>query len=68
MDKCKLKPCPFCGKVPVMESSDYDPRVTRYVIRCENPKCRIQPNTDYHIYKSVITREWNRRAKDEQIH
>ena len=54
----KLKPCPFCGgEVSVV----YDEGIKKYWICCDNPKCRIQPSTDAHVNKGVITREWNRR-------
>lgn len=64
----ELKPCPFCGAKPVAkfniviagQVSDWN------VIECENEKCRIKPFTDWHKSKSVVVREWNRRAGDEQ--
>lgn len=54
----ELKPCPFCGKTPIVEFGN---GIKKYWISCNNPKCRVQPTTDAHIKKSVITREWNRR-------
>lgn len=55
----ELKSCPFCGEIPTME---YGNGINKYWIGCNNPKCRIQPMTDAHTNKSVVTREWNRRV------
>lgn len=59
----KLKPCPFCGEMPKVEFDEY---YKKHWIYCNNPKCRIQPNTAFHKRKSVIVREWNRRKEGEQ--
>ena len=56
-----LKPCPFCGIIPTIEYDDY---FMKWVISCNNHKCKIQPSTDLHKRKGVITKEWNRRAED----
>ena len=57
----ELKPCPFCGGEATLE---YGRGFRKYWVCCNNPKCRIQPQTDAHEYKGVIVREWNRRAED----
>lgn len=59
----KLKPCPFCGGQPIVE---YGNGIKKYWICCQNEKCRIQPTTDAHKNKGVVTREWNRRADNER--
>lgn len=53
-----LKPCPFCGSIPIHK---YNEHIKKWYIECDNEKCKIQPSTDAHINKSVITREWNKR-------
>lgn len=55
----ELKSCPFCGAIPRMEQNN---STKKFWIQCDNPKCRIAPCTDMHISKSVVVREWNRRA------
>ncbi len=57
-----LKPCPFCGEIPTRK---YNEHLKKWYIQCENENCRIQPVTDAHVNKSVITREWNKRAKEK---
>lgn len=57
--KNTIEPCPFCGEIPL---SEFSTGIKKYWIHCDNPKCRIQPSTDAHVNKSVVTREWNRRA------
>ena len=62
----ELKPCPFCGGEATAEfgivitdkPSDWN------VVCCKNKQCRIQPTTDWHKSRSVVVREWNRRAGD----
>ena len=64
MSEPKLKPCPFCGKIPTIEFYKNE----WYGIACENEKCKIQPNTAWLKKRANVIREWNRRANDEQIH
>lgn len=54
----KLKPCPFCGAIPIIEFGN---GIKKYWVCCQNEKCRIQPTTDAHKTKSVVVREWNKR-------
>lgn len=65
MSNALLKPCPFCGTIPTLEQ---DPITSRFAIFCDHPKCRIQPSTDFHTNRSVVTREWNRRQKCDEEH
>lgn len=60
----ELKPCPFCGgEATSIFGIMIDGKQSEWnVIKCKNPKCRIQPSTDWHKSKSVVVREWNRRA------
>lgn len=54
----KLKPCPFCGAIPIIEFGN---GIKKYWVCCQNEKCRIQPTTDAHKTKGVVVREWNKR-------
>ena len=54
--KSELKPCPFCGRTPVIE----DCGENRYFVKC---KCGIEQGKLYW-QRSDAARHWNRR-KDE---
>lgn len=56
-----LKRCPFCGGKAIVE---YDKGINKYWVACNNSKCRVQPTTDAHERRFVVTREWNRRANN----
>lgn len=58
-----LKTCPFCGSQPVVDDWISGDKIYYYV-HCDNMTCKIQPSTDLHTAKNVVTREWNKRAKD----
>lgn len=60
-----LKTCPFCGAKPIIDEwIDGDKKY--YRVCCDDVyKCSMLPTTDYNVSKSVVVREWNRRAKDE---
>lgn len=59
MSSVELKPCPFCGESPRLKFIKNN--INKWVIGCDNYKCRIQPSTDYHRLKNIVVREWNRR-------
>lgn len=52
----KLKPCPFCGQIPVMYQTETCPH---YEIRC---KCRMAQTDEYHTVDEVIE-VWNTRVE-----
>ena len=54
----KLKPCPFCGKEPILEEVKIA-NAKGYFVKC---KC----GTEQKLYKSKINaiKKWNRRAAD----
>lgn len=57
----ELKPCPFCGKKPVL--ADDDPANT--YIYCDNAKCQMCPDTLYASRRKVI-RLWNTRKGEKK--
>lgn len=59
-----LKPCPFCGVRPAINTW-HEGEKTMYIVECENDACAIKPMTDYHVSLNIIVQEWNRRSKDE---
>lgn len=66
MAELKLRNCPFCGESPTITFKDG--KINKWIIQCNNPKCRIQPMTDYHRCKSVVVREWNMRDDNNHAH
>ena len=63
----KLKPCPFCGRAPVVEKFGGPPysfsQIT-YRAHCFNDgKCPTAPWTKNYIRKSGAIAAWNRRAE-----
>lgn len=56
----KLKPCPFCGKVPRLEQyGDF------WQIECRNDECWMKPRTSLDG-KDVVIRGWERRNGDDR--
>ncbi len=61
----KLKPCPFCGRTPIIER--WSSGGLMYMVKCGNPDCQV-PAEGYpcgHDLNKVFE-EWSRRADDEQ--
>ena len=53
-----LKPCPFCGKMPIVDDCGNN----RYFVKC---MCGIEQSRLYG-QKCDAVRHWNRRANDER--
>ncbi len=65
MADIELKPCPFCGAIPI-EQTRLQPSTQRkvYIVLCDNFDCKIAPNTDYFFTQKGARNAWNRRADD----
>lgn len=60
MDK-ELKPCPFCGKQPILYYL-----LGKASIDCVNEKCKIKPSTWLHISTNKVdelVKVWNTRVE-----
>lgn len=59
-----LKPCPLCGRKPIIEHWSSDG--TMYMVKCNNPDCPV-PESGYPKGRDLrkVIEEWNRRASDE---
>lgn len=60
----KLKPCPFCGKLPYWEEYvNMHPR--SYALHCNSLEddCLERPFTSSYVNKEKAIEEWNTRAK-----
>lgn len=66
----KLKPCPFCGVVPLLSKSEYlhPPGLFQgYHVSCQNRTCFVKPSTYEQApfmrsWKGTISR-WNNRKR-----
>jgi hypothetical protein len=54
----ELKPCPFCGSLPV-ENFDNDPP---YIVSCVNTDCFVRPSSFYAGYSEDAIKFWNART------
>lgn len=71
----ELKPCPFCGKQPELESKDFfeelDSKVGDACILISCPNCSLDfydhtyGEHDYYIRANIIVEKWNRRASSK---
>jgi len=57
----ELKPCPFCGGKAVNCTKQYDGRICRYRIQCDNAGCACR--TPWLCYQEDAAEVWNRRLK-----
>ena len=54
----ELKPCPFCGELPIQFVKD---GLTQ--IRCNNTQCWIVPATSFYTDRKTAVEAWNRRVQ-----
>lgn len=60
MDNIKLKPCPLCGKNPIIER--WSSGGCMYMVKCNNPDCQV-PENGYPAGHNIdeVKKQWNRR-------
>ena len=54
-----LKPCPFCGAIPILV---YDEDYEEWQVSCICSSCEVLPNTFFFDTEAKATSAWNRRA------
>lgn len=54
----KLKPCPFCGSIPTVETHQF---YASHYVRCKGCNVTTPPNSDIKIAVKL----WNRRAGEQ---
>ena len=62
--KENLKPCPFCGKDPVLEPMSWPD--TDYIVKCDNWKCDMIVST-FENTKEVVIKKWNNRKEKKNV-
>lgn len=64
MNKPELKPCPFCGKKPIIER--WNSGGSMYMVKCNNPDCPV-PVNGYPAGHNLdeVKEQWNRRVCNE---
>lgn len=67
MNKTYLKPCPFCGDIPVVEKHEETDRWTEtvYQVVCDSDDCLINPETNSYGDKQRAINDWNTRYNKE---
>lgn len=67
-----LKPCPFCGRMPVLQADiryprpEYAPQQA-YEVICQNSECIIGfVDECYRLTEREIVELWNRRKPHEE--
>ena len=62
--KSNLKPCPFCGKQPIIEQW-YSGEIN-YMVKCNNPDCPV-PENGYPSGRDLkeVKDDWNRRTQND---
>ncbi|WP_337484828.1 Lar family restriction alleviation protein [Porcipelethomonas sp.] len=62
----KLKPCPFCGKKPGLETWCSGGKM--YMIKCKNADCPV-PEKGYPTGRipEQVAEAWNRRAENAEV-
>lgn len=60
-NEIKLKPCPICGKHPIIEH--WCSGEMMYMVKCNNPDCPV-PENGYPSGSDLkeVKDEWNRRS------
>ena len=61
----KLKPCPFCGEIPVIKKSFGE---SKLYVECENPSCNVLVQSDNCLIKDEAINIWNTRAYENEIY
>lgn len=70
--KNSLKPCPFCGGMPKMQTDTRYPRPKcepkrAYEVVCQNPDCIIGfVDERYRLTEREIVALWNRRVNNAE--
>lgn len=64
MSKPELKPCPFCGRKPIIERCRSGGAM--HMVKCNNPDCPV-PVNGYPAGHNLdeVKEQWNRREGNE---
>lgn len=61
MSEPKIKPCPLCGRKPIIEH--WSSGGIMYMVKCNNPDCPVPVNS-YPTGRNLndVVDEWNKRV------
>lgn len=59
----ELKPCPFCGCKPHVDSMIFRDIGKAFFVSCESRRCGVNPCTNHRATRADAVAAWNRRAK-----
>ena len=63
MTETKLKPCPFCGRIPVAIHAELDFNPPEFFVMCPNPlDCKTGTCTDNQPTEAEAIAAWNTRV------
>lgn len=63
MEGHKLKPCPFCGELPLFIHENTYIGIC-HKVKCNNFDCWICPETSYYTDEATAIEAWNERIDD----
>jgi len=63
MKKPELKPCPYCGKEPALNTSRF-PDGRGYWVECNNTRCYVSVCTIREASEKRVIDIWNTRAEN----
>lgn len=66
MVKMDLRPCPFCGRKPIIEH--WSSGGIMYMVKCNNPDCPVPVNS-YPTGRNLndVEDEWNKRSDNDKL-
>ncbi len=70
----ELKPCPFCGEIPIFIINDtvlhdykkVSPDEQVWDISCETDECWMGSGADWLLTQKLATKWWNKRVKPQE--
>ncbi len=58
----RLKPCPFCGVVPIVKSYKEQMKQRTWSITCDNRDCKVFVGAIGYFEQDKMIEDWNRRS------
>ena len=65
MTRPPLKPCPFCGRKPHIDSMIFRDIGKAFLVSCESRRCGVNPGTNHRATRAEAVAAWILRAGEE---